>query len=212
MSVVAPLNLNQIRNRGYSALLRELGPTGYVRFIQQFEPGSGDYTSERRQWTDKLDADAVMQLVASHRDAARPSAPPALSMYRVRPTGKDAITGYGVDRVADEAVLAEYRVDSPPFHARRDVYDRTAAALAARHDGATVQELVDEVAKGLQAHVPEYQVRVAIRLWRRLEEPLVTRHRGRYFVVNRESFLADTANLWTSLARSKHVVHGLPPQ
>lgn len=44
----------QIRSRGLEALAKELGPVGMVRFLQQFESGSGDYTKERTQWLDKL--------------------------------------------------------------------------------------------------------------------------------------------------------------
>lgn len=60
-------SLNEIRDRGYAALLRELGPTGYVRFIQRFDPGSGDYTAERHAWLDRQSADDVMKLIKEHR-------------------------------------------------------------------------------------------------------------------------------------------------
>ena len=40
----------QIRNRGVEALAEALGPVGMVRFLQQFDTGSGDYTRDRRQW------------------------------------------------------------------------------------------------------------------------------------------------------------------
>lgn len=67
MSATTGASLNEIRDRGYAALLRELGPTGYVRFIQQFHPGSGDYTAERQAWLDKLSADDVIKLIKEHR-------------------------------------------------------------------------------------------------------------------------------------------------
>jgi hypothetical protein len=41
--------LEEIRRAGLEALLRELGPEGMVRFLQQFQPGSGDYTAERAE-------------------------------------------------------------------------------------------------------------------------------------------------------------------
>lgn len=37
----------KIRNIGLEALARELGATGLIRFLQIYEQGSGDYTSER---------------------------------------------------------------------------------------------------------------------------------------------------------------------
>ena len=43
------LSLYEIRAIGFEALLRELGPAGAIRFIQQYEAGSGDYTRDRRK-------------------------------------------------------------------------------------------------------------------------------------------------------------------
>ena len=44
------MSLAQIQSKGLDLLARELGPVGLIRFLQQFDPGSGDYTSERSQW------------------------------------------------------------------------------------------------------------------------------------------------------------------
>jgi len=46
----ATMTLEQVRFTGLQALSRDLGPAGLVRFLQQFEMGSGDYTTERRGW------------------------------------------------------------------------------------------------------------------------------------------------------------------
>ncbi len=43
------LTLHQIRVIGFEALIRELGPAGAIRFIQQYETGQGDYTRDRKQ-------------------------------------------------------------------------------------------------------------------------------------------------------------------
>ena len=40
----------EIVERGYRALLRELGPAGFIQFLQHFEKGSGDYTADRHRW------------------------------------------------------------------------------------------------------------------------------------------------------------------
>ena len=40
-------NLSAIRQAGFRALTRELGATGTVLFIRQFENGYGNYTEER---------------------------------------------------------------------------------------------------------------------------------------------------------------------
>jgi hypothetical protein len=43
------MSLEEIRRAGLEALERELGPVGMVRFLQQFQTGSGDYTAERAE-------------------------------------------------------------------------------------------------------------------------------------------------------------------
>ncbi|MDZ4686629.1 MAG: hypothetical protein SH850_16280 [Planctomycetaceae bacterium] len=40
----------EILERGYRALLRELGPAGFIQFVQHFEKGTGDYTADRHRW------------------------------------------------------------------------------------------------------------------------------------------------------------------
>jgi hypothetical protein len=59
----------QVQQTGLAILARELGPTGLVRFLQQFELGSGDYTAEREQWLGEMDVDAVMRLVEERRQS-----------------------------------------------------------------------------------------------------------------------------------------------
>jgi len=51
--------LEQIRAAGLSALQRELGVVGMVRFLQQFEPGSGDYVEERQTFVGKVGVRAL---------------------------------------------------------------------------------------------------------------------------------------------------------
>ena len=41
------MSLIEIQNRGYQALQDHLGIVGMLKFIQQFNLGSGDYTKER---------------------------------------------------------------------------------------------------------------------------------------------------------------------
>jgi hypothetical protein len=42
--------LDEIRRAGMAALFRELGPVGAIRFLQQYETGSGDYSRDRHRW------------------------------------------------------------------------------------------------------------------------------------------------------------------
>jgi hypothetical protein len=43
------MTLDEVRTKGLRVLSRELGPYNYLRFLQQFEQGSGDYTKERER-------------------------------------------------------------------------------------------------------------------------------------------------------------------
>jgi len=43
------MTMEEIRKHGLEALARELGPVGTVRFLGQFETGSGGYSTERHQ-------------------------------------------------------------------------------------------------------------------------------------------------------------------
>lgn len=56
------LTLEQIRRKGLAALHRELGKAGTIRFLQQFETGSGDYANERHDWVDRTSLDDIRAL------------------------------------------------------------------------------------------------------------------------------------------------------
>lgn len=45
--------LQEIHDEGMDVLLKTLGPADTMRFIKMFDPGTGDYTKERRQWLSK---------------------------------------------------------------------------------------------------------------------------------------------------------------
>ncbi len=49
------MTIDEIQSRGFAALMRELGPVGYVRFMQQIVGRKGDYTTERAQRIGKVD-------------------------------------------------------------------------------------------------------------------------------------------------------------
>jgi hypothetical protein len=55
--------LNEIRQLGLQALLERLGPVGMIRFLQQFETGHGDYTTDREQWLAETDLDALVEKI-----------------------------------------------------------------------------------------------------------------------------------------------------
>ena len=49
--MMTPVELNR---KGFKALVNALGYTDAIRFVRQFDNGSGDYTEQRHQWLDKL--------------------------------------------------------------------------------------------------------------------------------------------------------------
>jgi hypothetical protein len=61
----------QIRTRGLSALKRELGAAGMVRFMQQFDRGSGNWAVERHQWLDQLTMDEIRTQLPKQRRKRR---------------------------------------------------------------------------------------------------------------------------------------------
>jgi len=46
---------DEIIKKGCAALMKESGLVGYLRFMQRFIGGRGDYTKERAKWIDKVD-------------------------------------------------------------------------------------------------------------------------------------------------------------
>lgn len=74
--------LKEIRRLGLDALMRQLGPVGMVRFLQQFETGAGDYAAERHQW---LERRSVEDLAREMREQRRSWAAADRSTERARP-------------------------------------------------------------------------------------------------------------------------------
>ncbi|HBQ28516.1 hypothetical protein DK28_0209350 [Peptococcaceae bacterium SCADC1_2_3] len=58
---------NQIRNAGLDALVKSLGPVGMVRFIQQYDTGSGDYVKDRVKWLDQMNLDEIIITIEKGR-------------------------------------------------------------------------------------------------------------------------------------------------
>ncbi len=70
----AVMTLEQIRLTGLKALSRELGPVGLVRFLQQFETGHGDYTTERHRWLGEPTVQYLAQEIERQRETTGDSA------------------------------------------------------------------------------------------------------------------------------------------
>ena len=60
----------ELRRQGLAALRKELGYVGMVRFLHQFDAGSGDYTKERHQWQDGLTVAEIMTQIKARRSQA----------------------------------------------------------------------------------------------------------------------------------------------
>ncbi|MCQ3935590.1 MAG: hypothetical protein DPW18_00950 [Chloroflexi bacterium] len=63
------LTLNEIRTIGFEVLLRELGPVGAIRFIQQYETGRGNYTRDRRKWLPKKSVREIGRQIIKERQS-----------------------------------------------------------------------------------------------------------------------------------------------
>ena len=64
----ATMTLEQVRQAGLRALSRDLGPVGLVRFLQQYEMGSGDYTTERHGWLGDPSVRDICQEIRRERE------------------------------------------------------------------------------------------------------------------------------------------------
>ena len=59
--------LDEIRREGLIALRQRLGRAGTIRFLQQFDHGSGDYATERHTWVDELSLSQIKRLAKRRR-------------------------------------------------------------------------------------------------------------------------------------------------
>jgi len=64
---IQDMTMIQIREAGLEILLRELGPAGMVRFLQQYESGTGDYTKERSSWLTEKDVQSLAEKIIQNR-------------------------------------------------------------------------------------------------------------------------------------------------
>ncbi|MBF0471940.1 MAG: hypothetical protein HQL48_11290 [Gammaproteobacteria bacterium] len=61
----------QLQQQAFQLLSKQLGAANFIRFIQHYEQGSGDYTKDRENWqagytVDSL-ADEIMQWKAQNK-------------------------------------------------------------------------------------------------------------------------------------------------
>jgi hypothetical protein len=56
-----------LRKLGLEALCKSLGPIGMVRFLQQYETGTGDYTRERDLWLRDINIESIAMELKNRR-------------------------------------------------------------------------------------------------------------------------------------------------
>jgi hypothetical protein len=54
-------NQSELRHRGFQALTQALGWVNAVRFLRQYDPGSGNYTEERKTLLPDWDASTLIR-------------------------------------------------------------------------------------------------------------------------------------------------------
>ncbi len=58
----------EIRKKGLEALFKALGPSGMVKFLEQYATGEGDYTKERQKWLDNMEIDDIVEEIEKERN------------------------------------------------------------------------------------------------------------------------------------------------
>lgn len=58
----------QILELGFEALVDKLGPVGMIRFIHQFEAGTGNFTEDRQQWLGVSDVETLAKQIQQEED------------------------------------------------------------------------------------------------------------------------------------------------
>ncbi|MEA2563921.1 MAG: hypothetical protein QOH06_5425 [Acidobacteriota bacterium] len=65
-------NQSELRHRGFQALTEALGWVNAVRFLRQYDPGSGNYTEERRTLLPDWDASTLVREARNLQEPRKP--------------------------------------------------------------------------------------------------------------------------------------------
>ena len=60
-------NLSEIREKEFKALTKELGVSGMVLFMQQFESGKCNYTLEREETLKDITIDEIVDIIKNDK-------------------------------------------------------------------------------------------------------------------------------------------------
>jgi hypothetical protein len=64
-------SVREVHIKGLKALARELGPDGFIRFIQYYRKGKGDYTKGRAALLKSISFDDITAALARRRKHRR---------------------------------------------------------------------------------------------------------------------------------------------
>lgn len=67
-------NQSELRHRGFQALTEALGWVNAVRFLRQYDPGSGNYTEERKTLLPEWDAATLVREARKLQEPRKPGA------------------------------------------------------------------------------------------------------------------------------------------
>jgi len=65
----------ELRETGFRALTGAIGWVNAVRFLRQYDPGSGDYTEERRTILPEWDAETLLRKARELHEPVEPPEP-----------------------------------------------------------------------------------------------------------------------------------------
>ena len=66
-------NQSELRHRGFQALTEALGWVNAVRFLRQYDPGSGNYTEERKTLLPDWDASNLVREARKLQEPRKPA-------------------------------------------------------------------------------------------------------------------------------------------
>lgn len=67
MKILTKRTNNQITTLGFKALSKELGVSGFIEFMKQFDLGSGDYVKDREEWQKKYTVDSIATAIQEQK-------------------------------------------------------------------------------------------------------------------------------------------------
>lgn len=67
-AAIGKMTDEQLREHGLEILQRELGASGFARFLRVYRTGAGDYTKDRRSWQSGITVHQVVKDIKNRRE------------------------------------------------------------------------------------------------------------------------------------------------